>query len=211
MPVSASGVGPAAVSHGVPAAAPAMSAASPGGGVLRLSVIGLTGAGKSTFAAIVEELAAERGLTHSRLKLAKPLYDLQARVYETAGAPLRPGDQDQILMEALAGALRRIRPRGLVDIFLAALAATDVDVVINDDLRDPHLDAVVLREQGFRIVYVRAAPHLRAARLAARADLTRAERSTEGLSLITPDAVIDNDGDLAFYTAAVRRLIEEWL
>jgi hypothetical protein len=186
-------------------------AAGRAGRVLRLSVIGLTGAGKSTLATITEGLAAERGLRFSRLKLAKPLYDLQERVYEMAGAQLRPGDQDQLLMESLAGSLRRIQPRSLVGIFLAALAATDADVVINDDLRDPHLDAVVLREHGFRIVHVRAAPQVRAARLAARADLTRAERSTGELSLITPDAVIDNDGDLADYTASVRRVVGGWL
>jgi hypothetical protein len=186
-------------------------AAPPAGGLLRLSVIGLTGAGKSTFASIVEDLAAERGLSHSRLKLARPLYDLQALVYETAGAPLRPGDQDQILMEALAESLRRIRPRSLIDPFLAGLAATNADVVINDDLRDPHLDAVILRQHRFRIVHVRATPQVRASRLAARSDLTRSERSTGELSLITPDAVIDNNGDLASYTAAARRLIGEWL
>jgi hypothetical protein len=177
----------------------------------RLSVIGLTGSGKSTFASIVEDLADERGLSHCRVKIAKPLYDLQKCVYETASASLRPGDQDQILMEALADSLRRIRPRSLIDRFLAELAATDADVVINDDLRDPHLDAVVLREHGFRIVHLRAAPEVRAARLAVRGDLTRSERSTEELSLITAHAVIDNDGDLASYTDAVRRLVGAWL
>jgi dephospho-CoA kinase len=178
---------------------------------LRLSVIGLTGAGKSTFASIAESLAEERGLSHSRIKLAKPLYDLQARVYETAGVPLRPGDQDQILMEALADCMRRIRPRSLVDLFLDQLTATDADVVINDDLRDPHVDAVILREHGFRFVHVRAAPQVRAARLAARCDLTRSERSTEELPLITPDAVVDNNYDLAAYKAEIQRLVGGWL
>lgn len=186
-------------------------AGRPAGGVLRLAVIGLTGSGKSTFAAVVERLAEERGLTHRRVKLAKPLYDLQKCVYDTAGVPLRPGDQDQILMEALAAAMRRIRPRSLIDLFLADLAATGTDVVINDDLRDPHVDAVALREHGFRIVRVRARPETRAVRLDARGDLTRSERSTEELSLIPADVVIDNDGDLASYDAAVRRLVGAWL
>lgn len=189
----------------------AIPAGRPAGGVLRLSVIGLTGAGKSTFAATVERLAEERGLTHRRIKLAKPLYDLQKCVYDKAGVPLRPGDQDQILMEALAGAMRRIRSRSLADLFLAELAATDADVVINDDLRDPHVDAVVLREHGFRIVRVRARPETRAVRLDARGDLTRSECSTDELSLIRPDVVIDNDGDLASYDDAVRRLVGAWL
>src|SRR5205085_1952070 len=87
-------------------------------GGLRLSVIGLTGSGKSTCASIIEDLATERGLTHTRVKLARPLYDLQAQVYRTAGVTLPPGGQDQLLMEALATAMRRIRAGSLVDDFL---------------------------------------------------------------------------------------------
>lgn len=178
---------------------------------LRLSVIGLAGSGKSTCASIIEELAEQRGRTHTRIKLAAPLYDLQTRVYQTAGAPLRADAQDQVLMEALASALRRIRPESLVDDFLTRLARTRADVVINDDLRDPHVDAVALRGEGFRIVRVTAQPLVREARLAVRGDLTRSDRSTEELDLIEPDAVIDNSGDLAAYRDAVRELIGGWL
>jgi dephospho-CoA kinase len=179
--------------------------------LLRLSVIGLAGSGKSTFASIVETLAEEYGRTHARVKLAKPLYDLQARVYETAGVPLRAGAQDQSLMEALAAALRRIRADSLVDDFLTRLAATHADVVINDDLRDPHVDAVILRRHGFRIVRVTAQPSVRAARLAGRGDLTRSDHSTAELDLIEPEVVMDNSGDITNFSRAIRRLIGGWL
>lgn len=180
------------------------------GAPLRLSVIGLTGSGKSTFASLVEEEAARLGRSHARVKLAEPLYHLQRRVYEAAGVPLAPGAQDQELMEALATALRRINARSLVDDFRRRLAATAADVVVNDDLRDPHVDAVVLRREGFRIVRVRAEEPLRQARLAGRADLTRAERSTGELELIEPDVSVDNNDDLAALRRRARDLIGGW-
>jgi dephospho-CoA kinase len=180
-------------------------------GQVRISVIGLSGCGKSTFASLVAEVAAERRLTHARLKLAKPLYDLQARVYETARVSLPAGAQDQVLLEALADALRRIRPQALAEDFADRLAEIHTDVVVNDDLRDPHVDAVALRHYGFRIVRVTADPRVRAERLAERRDLTRADRSTAELDLIVPDVVIDNSGELDAYRAAVRALLKEWL
>jgi dephospho-CoA kinase len=179
--------------------------------LLRLSVIGLAGSGKSTFASIVETIAAERGLAHARVKLAKPLYDLQEQVYATAGVPLRADAQDQLLMEALATALRRIRADSLADHFLTRLASVDADVVVNDDLRDPHVDAVILRRHGFRIVRVTAQPSVRAARLGSRGDLTRSDHSTAELDLIEPEAVIDNSRDIAAFDCAARELIGGWL
>jgi molybdopterin-guanine dinucleotide biosynthesis protein len=178
---------------------------------LRLSVIGHAGSGKSTFASFVEEAVDRRGLTRARVKLAKPLYDLQAAVYQTAGVSLSANAQDQVLMESLATALRRIRPESLVDDFLRRLASCAADVVINDDLRDPHIDAVVLRRAGFRIVRVTADDRVRVARLAARGDLSRSDRSTSELDLIKPDAIVDNSGELDEYRRRVDDLVGGWL
>ncbi|AIA07103.1 hypothetical protein SAZ_34660 [Streptomyces noursei ZPM] len=186
-----------------------MSSAS--GRTLRVSVIGLSGAGKSTCASMIEEFARERGLSHTRVKLAAPLYDLQAEVYRTAGAQLAAGAQDQLLMEALAGALRRIRPASLADDFTRRLAGTDADVVINDDLRDPHVDAPALRAQGFRVLRIVCDEGLRQKRLAERGDPTRADASTRELDRIEPDAVLDNGADLDTYRAAVQQVLEGWL
>src|SRR5207253_4794770 len=124
-----------------------------------------------------------------------------------AGVDLPAGAQDQLLMEALASALRRIRAESLADDFITRLARTEADVVINDDLRDPHVDAVALREQGFYVVRVHAPAPVRQARLAARGDVTVSDRSTEGLDQIQADAVIENCSDLASFRSAVRRLV----
>lgn len=178
---------------------------------MRISIIGLAGCGKSTSANLVEEFARELGLTCATLKLAKPLYDLQEQVYRAAGVPLQTGVQDQLLMESLADAMRRIRPESLVDDFLARLAATDTDIVVNDDLRDPFIDATALGANGFRILRVTASPEVREKRLAGRGDPSRADRSTGNIDLIAPDAVLDNSGHLAEHRDAVRRVMRGWL
>lgn len=178
---------------------------------LRISVMGLAGAGKSTCASLMEEYARDKGLTHARIKLAKPLYDLQEQVYRKAGAQLHDGAQDQILMEALADAMRRIRPDSLAADFTARLADTDADLVVNDDLRDPHVDAPALRGQGFRVLRVTCAEEVRLRRLEGRGDPSRADRSTREIDLIAPDAVIDNGAGLDAYRTAVHALLGSWL
>ena len=178
---------------------------------MRISIIGLAGCGKSTSAGLIEEFAKESGLTYATVKLAKPLYDLQAQVYRAARVEVPAGTQDQILMESLADAMRRIRPESLADDFLTRLAATDADVVVNDDLRDPFVDAVALRAHGFRVLRVTAAPDVRERRLAGRGDTSRADRSTNDLDLIEPDAVLDNSGSLAEHRDALREVVRRWL
>ncbi|MEU6357423.1 hypothetical protein ABZ896_50360 [Streptomyces sp. NPDC047072] len=174
---------------------------------IRVAIVGHSGSGKSTCAATLREYATEQGIGFARIPLARPLYELQDRVYTTAGTPLGAGAQDQVLMEDLAGHLRRLNPRALVDDFAARLADCTAGLVVNDDLRDPFVDAPALRELGFRILRVTCDERLRLARLADRADLTRADGSTRALDLIEPDAVIDNSGDLAAYRTAIHATV----
>jgi dephospho-CoA kinase len=181
------------------------------GRALRVSVIGLAGSGKSTCARFIEDFAREQGMIHARVKLAKPLYDLQEQVYRAAGGTLRAGAQDQVLMEALADAMRRIRPESLADDFIRRLGEVDADVVINDDLRDPQVDAPALRAQGFRVVRVVCDEGLRQRRLLERDDPSRADRSTSRIDLIEPDAVIDNGAGLDEYRDAVHEMLRGWL
>lgn len=178
---------------------------------LRVAVVGLAGSGKSTGASLIEEFARDKGLTHARVKLAKPLYDLQAEVYRTAGATLPEESQDQVLMEALADAMRRIRPESLADDFTRRLAAEDAEVVVNDDLRDPHVDAPAVRGQGFRVLRIVCGEELRQQRLAVRGDASRTDGSTRELDLIPSDAVIDNSASLEAYRTAVHEILGGWL
>lgn len=190
------------------------SAATVGRATLRVAVLGLSGAGKSTCAGLITGFAARRGLSVARIPLARPLYELQERVYVTAGVQLRPGAQDQLLLEDLAGHLRRINPEALVADFLARMnqAVDDgVRVLINDDLREPHVDAPAVRAAGFRILRITCDEAVRQVRLKKRGDLTRTDRSTREIDLIGPDAVIDNSAGLDDYRTAVHDLLASWL
>ena len=178
---------------------------------LRVAVVGLAGAGKSTCASLISEFARDHGMSHAVVKLAEPLYHLQEQVYTRSGVALSPGAQDQVLMEALADAMRRIRPTSIVDDFLRRLDGVSADVVVNDDLRDPTHDAPGLRRQGFRILRVTCDEALRSRRLAARADPSLADRSTRQIDQIRPDAVVDNGGTVPEYRAGVRAALRSWL
>ncbi|WP_329563609.1 hypothetical protein [Kitasatospora sp. NBC_01266] len=181
---------------------------------LRIALTGHSGSGKSTCTDLIEEFAAERGLGVHRVPLARPLYQLQQRVYAHAGVGLAAGAQDQLLLEDLAGHLRRINPRSLADDFLARVelgVAEGADILLNDDLRDPQVDAPALRAASFRVLRITCEPARREERLALRGDLTRTDRSTSRIELITPDAVIDNSADLGSYRVAVHQLLGSWL
>jgi dephospho-CoA kinase len=156
---------------------------------------------------MMEEVVAARGGTSCRVKLSAPLYALQAKVYETAELPLAEGAQDQLLMEALASHLRRIRADSLVSDFFRRIAGVQADLIINDDLRDPFVDAPSLRREGFRIVRVTCPEPIRRSRLAVRDDITVADASTSQLDLIEPDAVVENGTTLAELREKVHKLM----
>lgn len=179
--------------------------------VLRVSVVGLAGVGKSTCASLIAEFAHDQGLSHAVVKLAKPLYDLQEQVYRRSGAALNAGAQDQVLMEHLAEAMRRLRPTSIVDDFLARLDETTADVIVNDDLRDPDHDAPGLTGRGFRILRITCDEDVRQKRLAARGDPSLADRSTRQIDRIPPDAVIENLGSLGEYRDRVHAVLRSWM
>ncbi|MDM4721530.1 hypothetical protein QTQ03_18730 [Micromonospora sp. WMMA1363] len=179
--------------------------------ILRVSVVGLAGAGKSTCASLIADFAREQGLSHAVVKLAEPLYDLQDQVYRRSGVTLPAGAQDQVLMEALADAMRRIRPTAIVDDFLARLDRATADVIVNDDLRDPHHDAPGLTGRGFRILRVTCDDDVRRKRLAERGDPSLADRSTRHIDQIPPDSVIENTGSLDAYRVRVHAVLRGWV
>ncbi|MFF0659402.1 hypothetical protein [Micromonospora tulbaghiae] len=177
---------------------------------MRIAFIGPTGSGKSTSAGLVEDYAAARGRTTARIKLADPLYQLQQQVYAAAGRSIEPYAQDQVLLEALAGELRRINPDSLAADLLRRLERTDADIIVNDDLRDPHVDAVRLRAAGFRVVRVRCAEQTRLSRLARRADVAAVRHSatTSEIDLIETDHEILNNGSVAELRSAIEQVLE---
>lgn len=180
---------------------------------LRLSLVAPSGSGKSTATALVRDAFERRGLKVAVLKLAAPLYDLQAAVYGACGRHVDSGQQDQQLLELIATQMRRIAPRALVDDFGRRLAALSCDVVLNDDLRDDVVDWPWMKEHGFSAVRVEVAEALRRGRLQSRADLTVVEHSPldAQVARIHADYVLHNNGTLEELSAQVEQLTERCL
>jgi dephospho-CoA kinase len=179
--------------------------------MLRIAITGLACSGKSTGAQYIRDAATRRGLTHETIKLAAPLYAIQQKIYETAGLTLEKDSQDQQLMEAVAASLRRQRPDYLAADFLERLRRSTAQVVVNDDLRDPFVDAKALLSAGFKIIRVTAPPDVRRARLKERADISLADRSTEHIDRIPADAEIVNNSSRTSYRQSLEAAIGEWL
>jgi len=180
----------------------------------RICVFGLSGSGKSTFAGLVEQFCADEGLECQRVKLAEPLYRLQRAAYHVAGVQIGPEVQDQVLMRLLAEQLRRLNPRALADDFTRRIRTIGPGVaVVNDDLRDPHIDHPTVRALGFTLVRLVCSPRNRRLRLADRADLTidTTEAAEAELDAIEPDLVVTNDGSLTDLQAEVETVMRRCL
>lgn len=165
---------------------------------LRISLVAPSGAGKSTVASLLKSAFEQSGLSVQILKLAAPLYQLQAGFYRECGMELTAGQQDQHLLELIATEMRRIAPQSLVRHFGERLAGTDADVVLNDDLRDDQTDWPWLQRNGFTVVRVLAGAVLRNERLQGRGDLTLVKDSSLNaqISRIREARTVTNEGSL---------------
>ncbi|WP_280335676.1 ATP-binding protein [Nocardia wallacei] len=179
--------------------------------VARVCLLGHSGAGKSTTARFLRATAARRSLSCEIVKVAAPLYDLQQAFYTRLGQPLPDEQQDQQLLEALAGWIRRRRAWFLVDDFLARADATAADVLVNDDVRSYDIDYPELRRRGWTAVRITAEEDLRGKRLAAQGYLTLSDASTKGVDTVEVDYEIRNDGTLADLESAVSHLVDQVL
>jgi len=144
---------------------------------IRLSLVGHSGSGKSTCAELLGRALEKRGLSVEVLKVAAPLYRVQSLVYDLCGIPMTDGSQDQVLLECVAGHMRRISPTSLADDFERRLGAISADAVLNDDVRDREIDYPRLRNLGFRFIKVWCDGEVRLERLRRRGDITSVSHS----------------------------------
>lgn len=181
---------------------------------MKLALYGLSGSGKSTVAAALNKSLTQRGRRVEVVKLAAPLYQLQASIYATAGRDIGPWEHDNELLRTLASQLRRINPDFIADDFLSRVRASTADVVINDDLRDGRVDYPRLVTDGFRFLQVSCDNEIRAGRVAARGDRTVVPDSdaTWGFHQIIPDWTVDTTSlDQASLHHHVEIIVTKWL
>lgn len=182
--------------------------------MIKLALYGKSGAGKSIFGAFLGQEFTAVGMPVVPLKLAAPLYTLQAVIHVFAGRPLLdPGQQDGLLLNDLAGHLRRINSAALTDPFARRVAQAAEKhpggVVLCDDMRAP--DVEVLVELGFLLVEVRAPERVRQARKHAREDLSPG--ADDHVTELPPDCApyhrVINDGDLEQLQGRAAELVRE--
>lgn len=177
------------------------------------ALVAPSGSGKSTATRFLREGFEASGLRVAVLKLAEPLYRLQREFYRCAGHEIDLYAQDQPLLESIAAQLRALSPRALVDDLLRRLEASDADVVINDDLRDPHVDWPAMRQAGFRVVGIAVDERIRRERLLRRRDLASSadSRASQEIGLIRHDIVLDNNRSLRELESAAAAVVRREL
>ncbi|HEY0392504.1 MAG TPA: hypothetical protein VGC63_12405 [Solirubrobacterales bacterium] len=175
------------------------------------ALVGASGSGKSTLTDLLREGFEASGLRVEVVKLAEPLYWLQREFYRYAGREIDLYAQDQPLLESIATHLRSLSPRALVDDFLRRLDVSDADVIINDDLRDPHVDWPTMRQAGFRVIGIAVEEPTRRERLSRRRDLATSmdSKASRDISLIRPDIVLDNNGSLRELKSAAAAVVQK--
>lgn len=204
------------VSRPAPCARMHLLAQSPTGAarVRRLCIFGLAASGKSTASRMVSQLVTQHGDRVEVVKIAEPLYRLQQHVYATAGRRVDLWAHDNEMLRLLAAQLRRINPLFLVEDFLARVRASTADVIINDDLRDVDVDYPRLVAAGFQFLHVACPDAVRAARLAARGDLTVVPDTVDtwGFGRLTPDWTVENaTGDPGQLLSQLCAVVQQWL
>ncbi|MFS8098839.1 hypothetical protein LFM09_17055 [Lentzea alba] len=185
--------------------------------MIRIALAGLPGAGKGTFTAAARRWAAERDRRLETITLATPLYRAQAAVYEIAGRPLDDESvQDGELLNFLGAHLRKINPSVLEEHFLLELKRissqhphSDGTLIMCTDARPA--DFGYLRQELFQLVLIDVDPETSRRRRVLRGDLSlgATNHPTEtGLRSSDADLIIDNNGSLEDFDAAVWNLLD---
>lgn len=180
--------------------------------MIKIAVYGLSGAGKSSTAKLIQKYYKDKNIDTKVLKLAYPLYEIQKIFYDTAGKDIDFYAQDQILLESIASNLRKISESSLVDNFMERLRKCTAAVVINDDIRDYKTDYPVLKKEGFRFIKIFCDETVRVNRLMNRKDLSvNIESSTTNdLDRFEPDFSIDtSSSELEILEANVYRILDK--
>lgn len=181
--------------------------------MLKIALTGLPGAGKSTTSRLLDSAFAQSGRVCRTVKIAAPLYDLQAHFYDRLGHKISAEQQDGILLNFLGKHFRDIESDFLTDDMNARVDLASIvgaDVVVCDDARPADLSA--LRDQGFKLVRIETSDDLRTKRKLGRNDLSVGrddhvtERSEAGAAVV-PDFVIENSGTIEELVEKVERLV----
>jgi gluconate kinase len=168
--------------------------------VLRISLYGPTGSGKSTIARyITTKYNAEL------VKISDPLHRFQAVLYEDLGIPV--SGQDGELLQFLAAKIEKECPGWLGRAAVKRIRQSTSSFIVNDDCRLNSYSA--LREANFIFIRVRTSPELLHKRLRQDHTVVNAAHDTEkGFEQIQMDYEIENNGPLSRTLTEVDLLVD---
>ncbi len=182
----------------------------------KIALYGRPGAGKSTSAGLLKSICEELGMKYYRIRLAEPLYEAQAAIYQIADRELASGTQDGELLNFLGLHMRKINPRVLLSRFEKRLNAIEeklgeelgASIILCDDMRRSDVD--FLESKEFELIRVQASAGTCRKRRSSRGDVTLGaeDHVTElGLEEIVATSVIKNEGSLEELEISLRELL----
>jgi cytidine deaminase len=182
--------------------------------VIRLALYGDNGAGKTTSAILLREIAENFGIRVKTLRMATPLYDLQTQVYSYARRPLVDSSvQDERLLSLLASELRRINPRSLHEYVVDSMDAIPPEwkdqnsLFLVEDSRP--IDRRGLEELGFSFIHIWADSFTRGRRRFLRGDISLEAGDEVDMSTIGKDEVVKNTTDLSALRIELSGVLEK--
>ena len=114
---------------------------------MRICFIAPSSYGKSTAVEIIH-----KHFNSQNIKIAKPLYDLQAYFYYFIEKEIG-NTQDGELLQFLGNKIRKENPTFLLDSFYQQVLNSNNAIITNDDCRPP--DYLFLKEMGFIFIKVK--------------------------------------------------------
>lgn len=175
---------------------------------VRIALLGSTGVGKDTCISIIKSNFTDKRILV--IRLADPLYQAQAAIYEICKRNKEFWSQDGELLNFLGQHMRKVNPTVIKESFQNSLQASaiDVDLIICPDARP--IDIPFIKESGFTIIHIYADAQITLERRKKRGDISlgQSNHSTEqGINPLLYDHQISNNGSLAELHENITKLL----
>jgi len=163
---------------------------------MRICFIAPSSYGKSTAVGIIQ-----KHFNSQNIKIAKPLYDLQAYFYYFIEKEI--GDtQDGELLQFLGNKIRKENPAFLLDSFYQQVLNSNNAIITNDDCRPP--DYLFLKEMGFIFIKINGFKRKRGDYV-----LADEKNKLEWQCELSCDYELDNTSTLEDYEKNILNLLKE--
>lgn len=184
--------------------------------MLKIALLGHSGVGKTTFYDYSKSFLKKlnKDLNIVKIKFARPIYQIQAQIYQFCDTKLPSSGQDAALLGYLGKKFRDLNESSLVNIFAAQLNKLRTDenadntVVICDDASASELD--FLLDEGFTVIYINSKHEIAKNRIHKRGDGNISEISSDfdEPAIWMYHYKVENNGSKADFKRKVKSILE---